>query len=139
MQTDTGSTRSVCRIRHTNPTTRIQTLTARHTPSAETHVRYLIPNTRKCDQSPWTLSALGMKRAPCYKTIQNTIQYLTERVPIGINQQLIPQTTLLGDLDNSGIKTHRRDACIVLRFRLHQHRRDFKKIHLFVDLVSKKI
>jgi hypothetical protein len=37
------------------------------------------------------------------------------------------------------MKIHRRGAWIVLRFHLPQHRRDFKKIHLFVDLVSKKI
>ena len=83
--------------------------------------------------------ALGMKRAPCYKTIQNTMQYLTERVLIEINQGLIPQVTTLGGLDSSGMKTHRRGAWIVLRFHLPQHRRDFKKVHLFVDLISKKI
>jgi len=83
--------------------------------------------------------ALAMKRAPCYKTIQNTMQYLTESVLIEINQRLIPQTTTLGGLDSSGMKTHRRGTWIVLRFHLPQHRRDFKKIHLFVDLVSKKI
>jgi transposase len=83
--------------------------------------------------------ALGMKRAPCYKTIQNTMQYLTERILMEINQGLIPKTTILGGLDSSGMKTHRRGAWIVIRFHLPQHRRDFKKIHLFVDLVSKKI
>lgn len=83
--------------------------------------------------------ALAMKRAPCYKTIQNTMQYLTERVLMEINQRLIPQATAIGGLDSSGMKTHRRGAWIVLRFHLPQHRRDFKKVHLFVDLVSKKI
>jgi transposase len=83
--------------------------------------------------------ALGMKRAPCYKTIQNTMQYLSEKVLMGINQGLIPQVTSLGGLDSSGMKTHRRGAWIVLRFHTPQHRRDFKKIHLFVDLISKKI
>jgi hypothetical protein len=34
--------------------------------------------------------ALDMKRAPCYKTIQNTMQYLTECVLIETNQGLIP-------------------------------------------------
>jgi hypothetical protein len=83
--------------------------------------------------------ALGMKRAPCYKTIQNTMQHLSDTMLIKINQGLIPQATLLGGVDSSGMKTHRRGAWIVLRFHLPQHRRDFKKVHLFVDLLSKKI
>jgi transposase len=87
----------------------------------------------------YLFQALAMKRAPCYKTIQNTMQYLTESVLMEINQGLIPQATAIGGLDSSGMKTHRRGAWIVLRFHLPQHRRDFKKIHLFVDLVSKKI
>jgi hypothetical protein len=33
--------------------------------------------------------ALDMKRAPCYKTIQNTMQYLTESILMGINQGFI--------------------------------------------------
>jgi hypothetical protein len=82
---------------------------------------------------------LGMKRAPCYKTIQNTMQHLTEDVLIRINQGLIPKTTSLGGLDSSGMKTHRKGAWIVIRFHKNQQQRDFKKIHLFVDLVSKKI
>lgn len=87
----------------------------------------------------YLFQALAMKRAPCYKTIQNTMQYLTESVLMEINQGLIPQATAIGGFDSSGMKTHRRGAWIVLRFHLPQHRRDFKKIHLFVDLVSKKI
>jgi len=83
--------------------------------------------------------ALDMKRAPCYKTIQNTMQYLSEGILMGINQRLIPQVTSLGGLNSSGMKTHRRGAWIVLRFHALQHRRDFKKIHLFLDLISKKI
>ena len=82
---------------------------------------------------------LGMKRAPCYKTIQNTMQYLTESVLIRINQGLIPRATCLGGLDSSGMKTHHKGAWVVIRFHKNQQRRDFKKIHLFVDLVSKKI
>jgi hypothetical protein len=82
---------------------------------------------------------LGMKRAPCYKTIQNTMQYLTEGVMLRINQGLIPKTTSLGGLDSSGMKTHRKGAWIVIRFHKNQQQRDFKKIHLFVDLISKKI
>ena len=82
---------------------------------------------------------LDMKRAPCYKTIQNTMQHLTESVLIRINQGLIPKTTHLGGLDSSGMKIHHKGAWVVIRFHKNQQRRDFKKIHLFVDLVSKKI
>jgi len=82
---------------------------------------------------------LGMKRAPCYKTIQNTMQYLTENILVRINHGLIPQTTPLGGFDSSGLKTHHRGAWVVVRFHRYEQKRDFKKIHLFVDLVSKKI
>ena len=82
---------------------------------------------------------LGLKRAPCYKTIQNSMQYLTEELLRGINQMLIPQTICLGGLDSSGLKINRRGAWVVIRFRRYDRRRDFKKIHLFVDLISKKI
>jgi hypothetical protein len=82
---------------------------------------------------------LEMKRAPCYKTIQNTMQYLTEGVLISINQGLIPKTTVLGGFDSSGMKTHHKGAWVVIRFHKNQQRRDFKKVHLFVDLISKKI
>jgi len=82
---------------------------------------------------------LGMKRAPCYKTIQNTMRYLHEDILISINQRLIPKTTHLGGLDSSGMKTHHKGAWVVIRFHKNQQQRDFKKVHLFVDLVSKKI
>jgi len=82
---------------------------------------------------------LGMKRAPCYKTIQNTMRYLTPSVLIRINQRLLPKTTTLGGLDSSGMKTHHKGAWVVIRFHKNPKQRDFKKIHLFVDLVSKKI
>ena len=82
---------------------------------------------------------LGMKRAPCYKTIQNTMQYLTEDILTGINLRLIPQVTPLSGVDSSGLKTHHRGAWVVVRFRRYEQKRDFKKVHLFVDLVSKKI
>lgn len=54
--------------------------------------------------------ALAMKRAPCYKNIQNTMQYLTERVLMDINKGLIPQATTIGGLDSSVMKTHRKGA-----------------------------
>ena len=82
---------------------------------------------------------LEMKRAPCYKTIQNTMQYLCEDILISINQRLTPKTTTLGGLDSTGMKTHHKGAWVVIRFHKNQQRRDFKKVHLFVDLVSKKI
>lgn len=83
--------------------------------------------------------ALAMKRPPCYKTIQNTMQYLNEDILLEINRRLIPQATPLAGVDSSGLKTHRKGAWVVLRFHLPQRRRDFKKIHLLVDLQSKKI
>ncbi len=82
---------------------------------------------------------LGMKRAPCYKTIQNTLQYLQEDFLLGINKMLIPSATSLGGMDSSGMKIHRKGAWVVIRFHKSQCQQDFKKVHLFVDLVSKKI
>jgi len=83
--------------------------------------------------------ALGMKRAPCYKTIQNTMQYLDEQFLSMINRTLIPDKTMLAGIDSSGMKTHRKGAWIQIRFQKYQKKCDFKKIHIFVDLVSKKI
>lgn len=82
---------------------------------------------------------LGMKRAPCYKTIQNTMQYLDTRFLSTINQMLVPKKIMLAGVDSSGLKTHRKGAWVIIRFRRHQRKRDFKKVHIFVDLVSKKI
>ena len=82
---------------------------------------------------------LGMKRAPCYKTIQNTLQHLQEDFLLEINRMLIPTATLLGGIDSSGMKIHRKGAWVVIRFHRSHRRQDFKKVHLFVDLVSKKI
>ena len=83
--------------------------------------------------------ALDMKRAPCYKTIQNTMGYLNEWFLSKINQLLVPSKTKLAGVDSSGMKTHQKGAWVVVRFRKPQRKRDFKKIHIFVDLVSKKI
>ncbi len=80
-----------------------------------------------------------MKRAPCYKTIQNTMEYLDVRFFSKINRLLVPSKTILCGVDSSGVKTHRKGAWVVIRFRKYQKKRDFKKIHIFVDLVSKKI
>lgn len=83
--------------------------------------------------------ALDMKRAPYYKTIQNTMRYLNERFLSKINQLLVPSKTKLAGVDSSGMKTHQKGAWVVIRFRKPQRKRDFKKIHIFVDLISKKI
>ena len=82
---------------------------------------------------------LDMKRAPCYKTIQNTMQYLDTRFLSTINQILVPKKIKLAGVDSSGLKTHRKGAWVIVRFRRHQQKKDFKKVHIFVDLVSKKI
>lgn len=82
---------------------------------------------------------LGMKRAPCYKTIQNTFRYLDVRVLAQANRLLVPARTLLAGVDSSGMKTQRKGAWIEVRFRHYMRPKDFKKIHIFVDLISKKI
>jgi transposase len=83
--------------------------------------------------------ALGMKRAPCYKTIQNTMNHLQSMILAEINQQFLPGHTQLGGVDSSGMKTHRKGAWIQVRFQHYEQKKDFKKIHIFVDLLSKKI
>ena len=83
--------------------------------------------------------ALDMKRAPCYKTIQNTMGYLDERFFTKINKILVPSKVKLGGVDSSGLKTHRKGAWIQVRFQRYVKKRDFKKVHIFVDLDSKKI
>ncbi len=83
--------------------------------------------------------ALGMKRPPCYKTIQNTMGYLDEKFLTEINCMLVPSRTGLAVIDSSGIKTHQKGAWVQIRFQKYPRKRDFKKIHIFVDLVSKKI
>jgi len=64
---------------------------------------------------------------------------LTEDFLKGINQKLLPNATPLAGMDSSGLKTHCKGAWVVIRFHKPQQKRDFKKVHLFVDLVSKKI
>lgn len=83
--------------------------------------------------------ALGMKRSPCYKTIQNTMGYLDEQFFIKINKMLIPSKVRLAGIDSSGLKTHRKGVWIQIRFQRYSSKHDFKKVHIFVDLVSKKI
>ena len=84
-------------------------------------------------------NALGMKRSPCYKTIQNTMGYLDEQFFIKINKMLIPSKVRLAGIDSSGLKTYRKGVWIQIRFQRYSSKRDFKKVHIFVDLFSKKI
>jgi transposase len=82
---------------------------------------------------------LGMKRAPCYKTIQNTMSYLDEKLLIKINRMLVPSNVALTGVDSSGFKTNRKGAWVQIILKRPTRRLDFKKIHIFVDLESKKI
>lgn len=82
---------------------------------------------------------LGMKRAPCYKTIQNTMSYLDEKLLIKINRILVPSIVTLAGVDSSGLKTNRKGAWVQIILKKPARRLDFKKIHIFVDLDSKKI
>jgi transposase len=82
---------------------------------------------------------LNMKRAPCYKTIQNAMSYLDENFFIAINKQFHQDDIPLVGIDSSGLKTHRKGMWIQIRFHQFSQKRDFKKIHIFVDLFSKKI
>lgn len=80
-----------------------------------------------------------MRLAYCYKTIQNTLQYLKEDVLREINRIFTLRHTQVAGLDSSCMKTHRRGAWVVLRFRHGTKNVLSKKIHLFVDLTSKNI
>ena len=82
---------------------------------------------------------LGMKRAPCYKTIQNTMKYLSEDILSRINLNLIPDRVKLAGVDSTGLKTHQKGVWVVVRFGKEQKKRDFKKVHILVDLLSKRI
>ena len=82
---------------------------------------------------------LGMKRGPCYKTIQNTMDHLDERFFMQLNRLFHDSTAKLAGVDSSGMKTHQKGIWIQVRFQRFSSKRDFKKIHIFVDLVSKKI
>ena len=82
---------------------------------------------------------LEMKRGPCYKTIQNTIDYLDEEFFMKLNRLFHDSTVKLAGVESSGMKTHRKGIWIQVRFQRFSSKRDFKKIHIFVDLQSKKI
>ncbi|RLB08916.1 MAG: hypothetical protein DRG59_03765 [Deltaproteobacteria bacterium] len=59
--------------------------------------------------------------------------------PQRFNRLLIPSNITLGDIDSTGMKTHQKGTWVAIRFRKPQRKQDFKKIHIFVDLISKKI
>jgi len=82
---------------------------------------------------------LGMKRAPSYKTIQRTVQYLHVGFLSRVNRCLTPSKIQLAGIDSSGMKTQRKGAWVQIRFQKPVQKQDFKKIHIFVDLESKKI
>ena len=82
---------------------------------------------------------LGMKRAPCYKTLQRTMGYLDMEFLEEINRCLVPSDVDLSGIDASGLKTTRKGAWVQIRFGKQQRKRDFKKLHIFVDLRKKKI
>jgi transposase len=82
---------------------------------------------------------LRMKRAPSYKTIQRTIQYLNFGFLSQVNQVLTPSKIRLAGIDSSGMKTQQKGAWVQIRFKKPVQKKDFKKIHIFVDLESKKI
>jgi transposase len=82
---------------------------------------------------------LGMKRAPSYKTIQRTIQYLKIGFLTRVNRCLTPSEIHLAGIDSSGMKTQQKGAWVQIRFQKPVHKNDFKKVHIFVDLESKKV
>ena len=82
---------------------------------------------------------LRMKRAPSYKTIQRTIQYLPLKFLLQVNRVLTPSKIQLAGIDSSGMKTNCKGVWVQIRFKKPVKKKDFKKIHIFVDLESKKI
>lgn len=82
---------------------------------------------------------LGMKRPPSYKTIQRTIRYLNVGFLLRINQWLTPSNIQLAGIDSSGMKTQQKGSWVQIRFKKPVQKRDFRKVHIFVDLESKKI
>ena len=82
---------------------------------------------------------LEMKRSPSYKTIQRTMQHLQVGFLLQVNHRLTPSEIQLAGIDSSGIRTKQKGAWVQIRFQRPVQKRDFKKIHIFVDLESKKI
>jgi transposase len=84
-------------------------------------------------------SLVGLKRAPCYKTLQNTMEYHDKDILDRVNRQYIPNSVELAGIDASGLRTTRKGGWVVIRFGHKQRKRDYKKLHILVDLNSKKI
>jgi hypothetical protein len=77
-----------------------------------------------------------------YRGIANAtkeFKYLHIRNLSQANRLLVPTRTPLAGIDSSGMKTKRKGAWIEVRFHHYMRTKDFKKIHFFVDLISKKI
>ena len=82
---------------------------------------------------------VGLKRAPCYKTLQNTMSYLDSEILYRVNRELVPSRVRLAGMDASGLRTARKGGWVVIRFGHKQRKRDYKKLHILVDLETKKI
>lgn len=82
---------------------------------------------------------LGLKRPPSYKTIQRTMEHLPLPVLERVNKQLVPGVVPLAGVDASGLRTTRKGGWVVIRFGHKQRKREYKKIHILVDLHTKKI
>jgi transposase len=82
---------------------------------------------------------LGLKRPPSFKTIQRTMNHLNERTLAEINRLYVPSFTKLAGVDSSGLKTTRRGAWLIIRFKEELRKRDFRKMNIFVDIETKKI
>lgn len=82
---------------------------------------------------------LDLKRNPCYKTIQRTMGYISVDLLGTINRMLLPKDVRVAAADSSGLKTTRRCAWIIIRFKRRNQRKDFKKYHILVDVRTKKI
>ena len=67
------------------------------------------------------------------------MSYFDEQFFIKINRLFISSKVKIAGVDSSGLKTHKKGAWIQIRFQRHSKKHDFKKVHIFVDLISKKI
>jgi transposase len=82
---------------------------------------------------------LGLKRAPSYKTLQRTMSYLSIPILELANKPLVPEVVSLAGVDASGLRTTRKGGWMVIRFGHKQRKREYKKLHILVDLRTKKI
>lgn len=82
---------------------------------------------------------LGLKRTPSYKTLQRTMRYLSVPILEQVNMSLVPEIVSLAGVDASGLRTTRKGSWMVIRFGHKQRKREYKKLHILVDLYTKKI